>query len=190
VTRGAVRVDLVRHGRAAAGWGAHLDPGLDPVGLQQAEAAAEVLAPSHPRLVLTSPLRRARETALPLTTRWNTQAVVEARLGEIVSPTDDLTERAEWLRQVMNGSWSDAGADAGADVAQWRSGVLTALRDVEEDAVAFTHFIAINVIVGAALGRDEVVVFAPDNASITTVEVDVHGVRVVQLGHEATTVVR
>ena len=35
---------MVRHGRAAAGFGSHRDPGLDDVGRAQAEATAEELA--------------------------------------------------------------------------------------------------------------------------------------------------
>ena len=40
----AVRLHLVRHGRAAAGWDDDPDPPLDDVGREQADAVAERLA--------------------------------------------------------------------------------------------------------------------------------------------------
>jgi len=52
----------------------------------------------------------------------------------------------------------------------------------------FTHFVAINAIVGEALGRSEVMVFAPANASVTVIDVsrEEGTVAVVELGSEAT----
>ena len=37
------RLYLVRHGKAAAGWGADADPGLDEIGRNQAEQMAQGL---------------------------------------------------------------------------------------------------------------------------------------------------
>lgn len=59
-------VYLARHGRtvlnASGRLRGRLDPELDDVGRQEAVALAEALAPFHPGLVVTSPLRRAVET--------------------------------------------------------------------------------------------------------------------------------
>ena len=68
-------VNLVRHGRAAAGFEGHLDPGLDAVGRSQAEAAAVALAQEFktPVPIYTSPLARARDTAAPLAERWGSR---------------------------------------------------------------------------------------------------------------------
>jgi broad specificity phosphatase PhoE len=65
------RVHVIRHGKPASTWGdSDEDPGLDAVGQQQAEAVAEVLLALPPGLrpdrVVSSPLRRCRETAAPL----------------------------------------------------------------------------------------------------------------------------
>ena len=40
-------IHLVRHGKAAAGFGSHKDPGLDDLGRQQAEAVAAMLDARH-----------------------------------------------------------------------------------------------------------------------------------------------
>ena len=45
----------------------------------------------------------------------------------------------------------------------------TALRPFATDVTVFCHFIAINVAVGAALGDDRLIVFRPDNGSITKI---------------------
>src|SRR5439155_21590840 len=88
------RIYLVRHGKAAAGWGAHLDPGLDDAGRAQAEEMAKALAPSGPLPLVASPLRRTRETAAALERRWAVAARIEPRVGEIPSPAEDLVGRA------------------------------------------------------------------------------------------------
>lgn len=157
-------VYLVRHGKAAAGFGAHLDPGLDAVGQLQAEATAEQLEPRGPLPIYTSPLARARETAEALATRWASTPVIEPRVSELPTPTQALAERARWVATVMEGGWSrlDAGLQA------WRRAVVDCVGGLEHDCVVFSHFIAINAVVGFATDDDRVVTFRPDNASVTT----------------------
>lgn len=157
---------LVRHGTAEAGWGAALDPGLGEEGRAQAREAAEVLAPRGPLAIVTSPLRRAMETAAPLSKLWERVPLVDARVGEIPSPTLELRGRAAWLREVMARRWRDLDADLQA----WRWRVLEALLSWREDAVVFTHFVAINVAYGRATGDDRVLCFWPANGSITVLE--------------------
>jgi broad specificity phosphatase PhoE len=174
---------LVRHGRAAAGWGDDLDPGLDDVGVRQAETAAGTLSPLGPLPMIVSPLRRTRETAGPLERAWGVTAVVDPRVGEIESPGLGLSERGVWLRQVMSSSWSDLDQP----LKEWRQQVIDALAEPDEDTVVVTHFIAINVAVGAATGDDRVVHVTPDNASITTLDNGGGRLSVVEIGGQAQT---
>ena len=67
--------------------------------------------------------------------------------------------------------------------------LLDALASVAQESVVCSHFIAINAVVGAALGRDDVVVFRPDHASITCVDVTQGRIRVVDLGRQSDTTV-
>jgi broad specificity phosphatase PhoE len=181
------RLVLVRHGQAAAGWDADLDPGLSEAGRAQADATAAILVASlAPQLLCTSPLRRTRQTAAPLEAAWARTAGVEAGVGEIVSPTEDLAGRTSWLRGIMAGHWSSADAE----LQPWRQGVLDVLTRLEVDTVVFTHFVAINVAVGAATGDDRVTCFLPDNCSRTILDVVDGELRLVALGTEANTVVR
>ena len=182
------RIILVRHGRAAAGWDADPDPGLDDVGRAEAEAAADALAPVGPLPIVVSPLRRTLETAQPLEARWGTRAAVEPRVGEIVSPEGmSLEERGGWLRQAMAGTWADLGPEYEA----WRDDVVDYIRSLTEDTVVVSHFIAMNAVVGQATGDDRVVCFVPRNCCRTVVETDGTTLTVVDLGEEAdATVVR
>lgn len=177
---------FVRHGKPASAFDADLDPGLDALGHRQAEAVAEELAPRGPLPIYSSPLARARQSAEPLSTRWKRAALVEPRVAELPSPTDALAERARFVRQVMTGGW----AAAGAELQAWRQALIDWVSGRDHNCVVFSHFIAINAIVGAATGVDRVIVFHPDHASITRCAVEGGRIELEGLGREADTGVR
>ena len=145
--------------------------------------AAEVVEPVP---LIVSPLRRTRETAAALEHRWQVEASVEPAVGEIPSPHLTLEERAAWLPRLFQGTWEEAGAE----LAAWRAGLLDAVGGINDDAVVVTHFVAINVVVGAATGNPRVHCFSPGYCSRTVIEVGGDGLEVVELGGEGTTVVR
>jgi len=176
-----VQLYLVRHGRAAAAWDADHDPGLDETGRREAEAAAGALASLGPLQLLSSPLRRARETAAAFERIWRCLARIEPRVAEIPSPTADLKERGEWLKGVMAGRWSDQPAPLRA----WRERVVASLAECAVDTVVASHFIAINVAVGWATGDDRVICFKPANGSFTRIDVAGDRLSLVRLGREA-----
>jgi broad specificity phosphatase PhoE len=180
------RLILVRHGRAASGW-QDLDPGLDSVGWQQAVAVAATVGPLGPRPLLTSPMRRCRETAAPLAEAWGVDAAVEPAVTELTSPPGvEAADRPAWLRSVLGRSWSDLGAPFLA----YRAAVLAFLAGLDQDTVVVTHFVAINAVIGAALGDGWLVVLSLDNASRTTVDVVDGQFHLVEGGAEADTLVR
>ena len=178
-------VYLVRHGRAAAGFDSHRDPGLDELGHRQAEATALRLADEIGAAVpiYTSPLARARQTAAPLAARWRTQAIVEPRIAEIPAPVEDLRQRGAWLRGVIGGKW----ADLAPPQRDWRDQVIAWLLDLSTDAVAFCHFIPINVAVAAATKAEQLVVFRPDNGSVTRLRTQDGELTLLERGDEAQT---
>ncbi|MFV2090266.1 MAG: histidine phosphatase family protein [Pseudomonadales bacterium] len=176
-------IHLVRHGKAAAGFDGHADPGLDDLGRAQAAATAAMLAPNGPLPVFSSPLARARETAEPLAARWHSEIIIEPRVAEIPSPTEDLQARAAWLRQAMGGGWSDLEPS----LQSWRQALVECVIAMPTDAVVFCHFVAINVAVGAAQGDDRMVIFSPDNGSVTTLTNEGGRLEVLDLGRTAQT---
>ena len=164
------------------------DPGLDDVGRAQAEAVADALAGAvTPRPILTSPLRRCRQTAAPLAARWGIEPRVEPGVAELPSPPGVATaDRSAWLRDNIGGTWTELGPTFVA----FRDRVLATLAALAVDSVVFSHFIAINAAIGAALGDDRLVVLHLDNTSRTVVDVDGGRFRLIEGGAEADTLIR
>lgn len=177
------RIYIVRHGHAAAGFAEAVDPELDALGREQAERVAAQLAPLGSLPILTSPLMRARQTAEPLAVRWRCSPTIEDAIGEIPSPSNDLAERAVWLGEVVTGTWQDAGPE----LVTWRKRLLAAITAGQSDTVLFSHYVAINAVVGEAINDSRLVVFSPDNCSVTIVETAAGGLRLVQMGAAALT---
>lgn len=180
------RLYLVRHGKASATWADAADPGLDDTGRGEAKAAGRELAPLGPMAILSSPLARARETAAPLEHLWEAHARIEIGVAEVPSPDIPIETRGEWLRGIMNGTW----ADADEMRRQWKDSVVATLVRQPRDCVIFSHFVAINVAVGAATGDDRVTLFSPANGSVTIIETDGTKLTLIEKGREGATVVR
>jgi broad specificity phosphatase PhoE len=181
------RLYLVRHGRAEAGWDTAVDPGLDATGQRQAADVAQRLASLGQLTVLTSPLRRCQETAAALTSMSGVEAVIEPGVAEIPSPEGvAMGERTEWLRIAMCGSWNDLGAR----YVDFRDRVVATLSALDSDAVVFSHFVAINAAIGAALADDRLVIRCLDNCSVTVLEIADGVLQLVEGGREANTLIR
>ena len=70
---------------------------------------------------------------------------------------------------------------------RWRQEMIDCVLGFETDAVVFCHFIAINVVVGAGTGDEKLIVFQPNNASVTDIETDGGRLELIALGGEANT---
>ena len=175
------RLYLIRHGKAAATWDDRdPDPGLTAAGHEQAESRAAALVSKGPLPILTSPLRRTRETAAALERTWNVTANIEPRVAEIPAPENIAIHRSEWLKEVLQCRWRELGEP----IEHWRAQVLQALLEIRSDTVVVTHFVAINIAVGYALEDDHVVCFNPDNCSCTVLDLQGSTLRIVELGAE------
>ena len=97
-----------------------------------------------------------------------------------------MADRTEWLRAAMDGTWTAMGER----YTRFRDGVAASLSAVQADTVVFSHFIAINAAIGAALGDDRVVIRSLDNCSVTVVDADGGHLQLVEGGHEADTLIR
>ncbi len=69
----------------------------------------------------------------------------------------------------------------------WRQGVIEALLAIEQDSVIYSHFVAINVAVGCATDDDKVLIFRPENCSVTIINNDDGRLRLLERGVEAIT---
>lgn len=184
------RVYIIRHGRPSAVWGGDdADPGLDPAGVGQAVEAADALlslpVPGRPTRVASSPLRRCLETAAPLARALGVEVEIVPGVGEIPTPAGlDPSHRGAWLRGALAGAWADIAGDLDYNI--WRREIYEAVR-ARPGAAIFSHFVAINALISVLEARDEVIAFRPDHASITTLELVGHDLRLVSLGREAAT---
>jgi broad specificity phosphatase PhoE len=174
---------LIRHGKAAASFTDDVDPGLDATGRLEAETACKDLESHLPLDLLSSPLKRAQETAEPLIATTQQNITIEPRVAEIPYPGLSLEERGPWLQQVMAGNWSEQ-AEA---LKQWRESMHQCLLSISKDTAIFSHFVAINVALGLAVNSDEVLLFRPGNGSITVLDNAGGELKLVRRGNEAMT---
>lgn len=179
------RLFLIRHGEPEAAWGGSVDdPGLSEAGRTQAHKAAAALSALGPVAILSSPMRRCRETAAPFERLTRSAAQIEPRVSEVVAPRE-IVDRRSWLRE--NFPW-----DRGMARKRWaevdpalrvsRDSVVSWALGMNQDAAVFSHFIAINALTSAAMRSEETTVCVPGYASITEFEVRDGALELVRLG--------
>ena len=139
---GATRIYLVRHGRtglnASGVLRGHLDPPLDAVGNIQAMKLAVVLGGLDLDVVVSSPLRRAVSTALP----------IADRAGLVVGTDNRLIDRDY-------GPWAGTSLEAVVG----KVGDLDTSSDIEESSKVCTRaYLALSDVAQRAEGGTAVVV--------------------------------
>ena len=169
---------LVRHGRTAANAAGRMqgrvDNPLDEVGIEQAEAIAEALGPVE--RVVTSPLRRASETAERIAARGGAEVHVDERWSELDFGIYDGLPIGEvpvsvWSRGQTDADWAPEG---GESLAQLRERTFAACDDLAaavavDDIVVVSHVSPIKAGVAWSLGLDNETTWRThlDVASIT-----------------------
>jgi broad specificity phosphatase PhoE len=169
-------IHLIRHAEPEKDGGGDFD--LTARGHEQARAMASAFAQRWPvpLPLLSSPLRRCRETVAPLAQRWGVELRIEPRVIEFPSPQGVV--RGDWLRLALRGSWQAAADDGearqpgyAAQLAAWRAGIVAALRDCTQDTAICTHFVVINSLLGGLRGDGGAICQAmPDHASVSVAE--------------------
>jgi probable phosphoglycerate mutase len=185
---GACEILLVRHGESAPyrdgeshpTVGGQGDPPLDPVGVEQAERAAERLVSTGEPIaaVYVTTMQRTHQTAAPLVARLGIEPVVEPDLREV--------HLGEWEGGEMRRRMA-AGDPLGAEMiatGRWdvipgaespeafggrvRSGIeRIAARHADEVVVAVVHGGVIGQAIALATGSHGFAFVGADNASIS-----------------------
>jgi probable phosphoglycerate mutase len=190
---------LVRHAepvRTPAGTvSGPADPGLTPLGFQQADRLAAWLACEPIDAVLSSPMRRARETAAPLAAAFGLDVEIVDGLVEYDStsadyiPTEELqaTGDPRWLAMV-EGRWEELGADPAhvfkARVAKCVDEIID--RFPGRRVAAVCHGGVVNCALASILDIERYLWFEPVYTSISRVAASRSGVRsIVSLNERA-----
>jgi probable phosphoglycerate mutase len=162
----AITIYLVRHGEANSPWSEAKNAGLSETGRRQVDRVAEEFASLRPLHMISSPMRRARETAQPLGRLWAAPALIDERFRE-VPLSSHSAERKAWLKEVTHMRWREVD-DV---ITQWRDTAWEAMLAFERSTVVFTHFMLINAMVSRATGDERLVCLEPDYASVTRLRV-------------------
>ena len=180
---------LVRHAepeRAEGSDGAPADPGLTARGREQARRLGAWLAGERIDAVLSSPQRRARETAALVAAAHGLSVEVLDGLAEYdrradhYVPVEELkaTGDPRWTA-MLEGRWEDFGGDPPDE---FRARVAATLDSVVarfpgRRVVAVCHGGVVNAALGNVLGLDALLWFEPAYASIHRIAASRHGVR-------------
>jgi probable phosphoglycerate mutase len=186
---GACRVLLVRHGETTPvrdGVAVPLlegqsNPDLDPVGVDEAQRAAERLAKEDIAAIYVTPLARTHQTAAPLADRLGLEPVVEPRLTEVglgeweggqyrrrVAAQDPIA-----VRVVEEQRWDVIPGAEHMDrfAARVREGIdAVAAAHPDQTVVVVSHGGTIGQALAEATGS-RALAFGPDNGSISEIVV-------------------
>jgi broad specificity phosphatase PhoE len=184
-----VQLLLVRHAepKRVEGLGAPADPTLTALGRKQSAALATWLADEPIDHVVSSPLRRAVETARPLAIALGLDVEVLDGLAEwdresdSYIPVEELRETKDERWQLMvEERWEEM--EGGVDPNAFRAAVMAAAEDVisrfpSRSVVAICHGGVINAYLGSVLGLSRVLWFHPEYTSISRVAASSGGIR-------------
>ncbi len=174
---------VVRHAEpvritAEEGGGAPVDPELTERGHDQAARLAQWLAAEGIDHIVSSPLRRAVETAAPLAVALGLEVEIDAELCEYDAnadhyiPIEELrAEQDDRWHAMVEGRWQDFG---GEPPHEFRARIVPCLERVIDEhpgerVVAVCHGGVINVYLAAVLGIDRHLWFDPGYTSVSRV---------------------
>ncbi len=171
-----MQVLLVRHAlplRSQPGEGS--DPDLSEQGWAQVERLPEALARFPISRVVSSPQRRAIQTAEPVAAARELNLEIDHRFAEydrdlpVYIPVEQIkAERPEEWARLAQGHLPSA-VDEGAFRARVRAAVddLVAAAEPEDTVAVFSHGGVINVLLHEILGTARLLSFPVDYASVT-----------------------
>ena len=171
------------------------DPGLTPLGVAQSERLAAWLARERVDAVLSSPMKRAVETAAPVAATFGLEIEIVDGLVEYDSTSEDYIPMEElqasgdprWLAMV-EGRWEDFGA---APASEFKHRVAQTVEEIVarfpgQRVVAVCHGGVVNCALASILEIDRYLWFEPVYTSISRVVASRSGIRsIVSLNERA-----
>jgi broad specificity phosphatase PhoE len=171
-----MQVLLVRHAlplRSEHGEGS--DPDLSDDGLAQVERLPEALARFPISRVVSSPQRRAIQTAQPVAAARELRVEIDDRFAEydrdraLYIPVEQIRDEnpQEWARMAQGHLPSAVDEDAFRGRVRAAVDDLVAAADPEDTVAVFSHGGVINVLLHEILGTARLLSFPIDYASVT-----------------------
>ena len=171
-----VQILLIRHAlplRSEAGEGS--DPELAEAGWEQARRLPDALARFEVSRLVSSPQRRARQTAEPVAAALGLPVEIEDRMAEYDRGMSHYVP-LEQVRAERPQDWDRMARGElppGVDAPAFYARVGSALRDIvagsdhHETVAVFSHGGVINIVLHEILGTDRPLSFPIDYASVT-----------------------
>lgn len=164
---------LIRHAlplRSEPGQGS--DPDLSEDGIEQAKRLPDALARFPVSRLVSSPQRRAIQTAQPVADHLGLDIAIDERLAEYdrdlghYTPVEQISK--EDLERLASGQLP-GGVDSDAFIARVRAGIenIVATAGREDTVAVFSHGGVINAVVHTLLGTDRLLCVQVDYAGIT-----------------------
>tara|TARA_B100000686_G_scaffold332159_1_gene396583 strand:- start:1755 stop:2378 length:624 start_codon:yes stop_codon:yes gene_type:complete len=182
---------IVRHARPekvenAEGDGP-ADPPLSKLGKKQAENVAEFLAEEQIDQIVTSSMRRAYETALPLGEKLGIEPVLRDDLREsdhnnsTYIPIEEMTFDSGPVQAYLN----DPSAIFEGDYEGFRDRVVSAFDELIEEyagkrVAVFCHGMVTSVYLQTLWGLEQPFLIQPDYTGVTRVEASSRGFRTIR----------
>ena len=162
-----MRLILIRHGETS--WNktgrfqGHVDVSLSSRGFRQAQSIARTLKPVAPRIIYSSPLPRAIQTAEAISRAYSTSIIPldelkELNLGKLDGITvDELQAQYPEFHQFWNKDPSRVHMPEGESLQQLQTRAWRAIEEIrkwhsEDTAVVISHNFTITCIVCRVLG--------------------------------------
>lgn len=180
---------LIRHGEAAQAWDKAPDPKLSTNGQIQAQKLANEYVPflnATDFQLVSSPLQRAQETAIPFQESLNLLPRINRNFAEVPSPGIALADRRNWLK----GLFSKKVNELEQPQIEWRNNIISGIQSLEKNTLIFSHFMTINAVVGWIRGNEKLVSYYPNYCSITKIERVGDAFFIRSFGKELSTVVQ
>jgi broad specificity phosphatase PhoE len=169
---------VVRHGHPESEWDKDPDPGLSERGRSQASEVATILSKLSPHSVVSSPMARAAETAAISAAGHSIKT--EQAIREIPSYWILSSQRKNWLNRILRSTWDDVEPEINV----WRESLLNWASALDNDTLAFSHFVVINALIAAATGSDKVVNALPDHCAIAEFDVEAGALQFIGIDRE------
>ena len=192
----AMELLLIRHGlpiRLEKNDGTAADPPLSETGTRQAEALAHWLEGERPiDRIYSSPLRRARDTALPLSEKTGLEIELEPRASEYDRESSTYIPIEE-LKEIDYEAWREfmkRGYPPGMDLTDFYQAVISGLQEIVVEnpgrrVAVFCHGGVINAWASFILDFEFRLFFNPTYTSVNRFFASTEGIRSVGSLNEA-----